>query len=626
MKIIDKNTVVVFSSTELKSVLEGTNTYNYIYFGSNIKLSSGITIAQNKTNVVIDGTYENTMYTYEDMNSTGTGDTISVRNKNNQTVTVQNMNVIGHNYYGIIYVPEDNNLQNIIVTYQNLTYTGPQITFHPTGLSRYINCQITIITSFATANEVAECNQIEIGGTTVINHQSTIDSMFWYRGSKVPSFTILKQAIVTLTSDSRELFYGVNNLSLTLQEGSRMTLKTAHGMGYNGYSTGTVLIDKFANLSITQTKQNGSYATWYCNGPFTMNENSSLSIVNSYASSTSNYNLYFRSTSATFILNQPKEMVLYNKNADVIYTNSQIPFQFTFSRINFWKTAADIKVAGTLQNLPDDSFYKANDLSIVTGTMNTSTTTIQTTNYTEEELQSLPSIKNFSFQNRKQLSIGTIPLHIDYIDDKTYQIGGMTTPTAQIQLNYLKETTIVTADSTGTFQKTLDTPLPIGTQIQFLANIPNSFLYTNREVTIVYPGELTIDSAPSTITFHMVPFQTNPVLCAKVEPISIVVSDTRLNSKDWNLCASITQELTSDNGYVLKDAIVYVDDSKNYTPLTQTPIPIYTGTSNQGTPKMTTITFDKLDTIVLRILNQFVENGETYRTTIIWSLEETKKS
>lgn len=32
MKILDENTVVVFSSSELKEVLEGDNKYNYVFF------------------------------------------------------------------------------------------------------------------------------------------------------------------------------------------------------------------------------------------------------------------------------------------------------------------------------------------------------------------------------------------------------------------------------------------------------------------------------------------------------------------------------------------------------------------------------------------------------------------
>ena len=45
MMIINDNMAAVFSSDELKTILEKDNTYNYIYFGSNISLTSDIKIA-----------------------------------------------------------------------------------------------------------------------------------------------------------------------------------------------------------------------------------------------------------------------------------------------------------------------------------------------------------------------------------------------------------------------------------------------------------------------------------------------------------------------------------------------------------------------------------------------------
>ena len=52
MTIINDTTVVVFSSEELKTVLESNNSYTYIYFGSNISLKSGIKIASTKANTM----------------------------------------------------------------------------------------------------------------------------------------------------------------------------------------------------------------------------------------------------------------------------------------------------------------------------------------------------------------------------------------------------------------------------------------------------------------------------------------------------------------------------------------------------------------------------------------------
>ena len=107
MTIIDANTVVVMTSSELKTVLEGVNTYTTIYFGANITLAAGITINASKTNLIIDGTYNGVRYRYTDMRSTATGDTIAILSAVNANIVVRNMDITGYNYYGVIYVAEE---------------------------------------------------------------------------------------------------------------------------------------------------------------------------------------------------------------------------------------------------------------------------------------------------------------------------------------------------------------------------------------------------------------------------------------------------------------------------------------------------------------------------------------
>ena len=64
IQIIDNNTVVVTTSEELKQAVSEDNSYNYIYLGSDITATSGFVINNNKAKLTIDGTYNNTKYTY----------------------------------------------------------------------------------------------------------------------------------------------------------------------------------------------------------------------------------------------------------------------------------------------------------------------------------------------------------------------------------------------------------------------------------------------------------------------------------------------------------------------------------------------------------------------------------
>ena len=623
MTIINDSTVAVSSFDELKECLSGENNYNYIYFDSDITLTSGININKSKVNVTIDGTYNGVRHKYVDMKSASSTSTIYVNSEKNANVTFKNVDVTGYNYYGLIYVPESSAYQNITVEYNNLSYVGPQITYNPSGISRYIDCNIKITASYAAAQEVAECNRVEIGGKTTITHESTSDSSFWFRGNTKQYFKILKNANVTMTSLNRELFYGVNDLEFSVLENATFNLTTALGVGYGTYSLGNVLMDKNASLNITKTKQNGSNPTMYCTGAFVMNESSSLSMINKYSGiSASNYNIYFRGTASSLTLNNPLKLVLYNSKARVIYTNSTIPFNFSYSRINMWNAAKEISEAGSIDDIPTYSWYKTSDLSNIVGTLSSSQTVINSNNYTTEELNTLPALTNFNFQNKYAISIGKMKLTLSSVTDESVIISGYTEPLADIKITYLDSVVSVSADSSGYFSTNISGgPLEIGTKITYFANVKNSFIYEGREVTVIYPGELSLDSAPSVIKFSTTPISTNPVICPRLTDVTITVTDSRVQSSNWKLYATINHNLSSSDGYVLTDSLVNVTEN-GITPLSSTKLLIYQGEDNSGSVKITNITWNENEGILLRIANEPVEQNKEYQATITWDLEE----
>lgn len=621
MTIINENTVVVFSSEELKTALENENNYTTIYFGNDISLLNGIKISNTKTNVIIDGTYNGTTYKLEDKKSASASDTISVGYNTIKKVTVQNMNIIGYNYYGIIYVPESNTYKDVIVEYNNITYLGPQISFHPNGLTRFIDCNITIQENYATGNEVAECNKIEIGGSTTILHKSKSNSSFWFRNTN-PSLKILENATFNFTSESRELFYGVNNLTFTISKKALVYITTHSGMGYGTFGTGATTIDQDASLYLKQTDYNNSNATWYSYGTITLNEHSTLSIINDYNNITAtNYNIYFSGSNAGFILNDPFKVVLYNKVANCIYSNATTPFNFTFKRINLFDNTISIDQKISLSTLPTYAWYKENTLSNISGTFSASKVTINSHNYTSEELSTLPSLENFIFPNKKIMSIGDIPIHVNALTDTDTTMNGITESYASILIQYNEVSAITDANENGNFSYNYDAPLPVGTNITFYVKANNDVIYSNKTIQIVYPGELTLDSATKAITFKLSPIKNSPLLCPKTTDLTIVVTDSRVNSSNCKLYASINHDLTSNSGIVLKDSLVMIDKDENITVLSNTPTLVYNGENNGGSIKVTNITWKEQEGILLQITDALVNNLE-YQAIITWSIEE----
>lgn len=621
MTIVDENTIVVYTSDELKDALEQSNNYNYIYLGDNITLSSGINISSTKDTVTIDGTYNDITYTFTDRSSLSASDTINVSYATIKKVVVCNMNIIGNNYYGIVYVPESNIYKDTIIQYSNVTYTGPQISFHPNGLTRFIDSKINIIdTTLTSGNEVAECNKIELGGSTTINHKSKGNSAFWFRNSN-PSLKILEDSNVTFISEARELIYGTTNLEFAILTNAYFSITANNGMGYGNFGTSTTLIYPKAQFYLKQTGSNGNYACWYSYGTITLGEDSVLNIINNYTNiNTSNYNILFSSSSSGFILNNPKQVVLYNSIANVIYSNSTSKFDFNFSRINLFSNSIRIDENINKENMPTYSWYKNNNLSTVTGTFASSKTNIVSHNFTIDDLKNLPDITNFNFTNKKIFSVGKTLLKINAITDTDTTIGGYVYPNSSVLIQYDNVTTSVVADSYGKFSYTLENGLPIGTVITFNSKKYNDLIYNTKIAQIVYAGDITIDEAPSVISFKLSPISKEPILCPKNSEISIVVTDSRINGSIWNLYVTVDSDLINDNGKKLKNSLIFIDKNNEKHILSNDKTLVYTGEDNNNETKITNIIWKESDGILLQILEP-LENNSEYKANITWTLE-----
>ena len=132
MNKINNKTVLVSTSSELKEALENDNGYEYIYLENDITLDSGITVNKNKNSVTINGTYQNVMHTLTGMNSVDSSDTI-VCISSSQKIKIKNIKIIYTNTNGVVYVPEDNSSYNTITIYDNVTFTGTQLSVNLYG-------------------------------------------------------------------------------------------------------------------------------------------------------------------------------------------------------------------------------------------------------------------------------------------------------------------------------------------------------------------------------------------------------------------------------------------------------------------------------------------------------------
>ena len=130
-----------------------------------------------------------------------------------------------------------------------------------------------------------------------------------------------------------------------------------------------------------------------------------------------------------------------------------------------------------------------------------------------------------------------------------------------------------------------------------------------------------MDSASSVVTFKLVPISDSPIICPRDSTLNVIVTDSRVNSSDWKLYASVEGNLVSNMREVFEGVLIYRDSSGNVYPLGASPILVYTGSGNDGNEKVTTVSWNDNEGILLRIDRKVICNRE-YTASIVWSIEE----
>lgn len=622
MNILDKNTVVVFDSLDLKTALEEDNGYNYIYFGDNISLENSIVICENKENIVIDGTYLDTKYTYT-IDSNKNGYSI-LASSTNIKISVINMDVYSYNTLGIVYGNSSNH-SNVTILYDNITFNGVQMGYNPYGKFVINNCNVTLQDmDNVNCEEAFEAKDIEISGNTSITSSSASFPLFFYDGNiSSPTFTVLPFSRVSLRSENKEFLQGTYKLDFKILHDADVNLVTGNGFAsYTIHGATNVLIDDRASFTFIENSHL-RVPMWSIYGTLTVNEGANLCIFNTYTKTPSdNYNIHFKGSNCKIILNNPNSVVFYTPNANVLYTNNPLSFDFKIKRINLWENSTEFSMAGDINNIPDYSWYKENDLLELTGTLTNTDTTIEKHNLTDKELLNLPDLSNLIFQSRKQFSIGNEYMNIHPITNTSTKISGHTTPFADILVKYNSTEEIVNADDEGLFEYILSTSIQDNTEIEITSCVSSTFIYSTRKITIPHNGELSIMSAASNVSFVLSPITLAPILLPKSKEDVISIVDSRVNSSNWKLYARLQQTMVSKNGFNLPQALVFKNFNDELLELTTNPTLVFTGTSNGGDVLVHNVTWSIEKGLLLNLENAALEVNEEYFANIIWEITE----
>ena len=617
IQIINNNTVVVTSSDELKQAVSEDNGYDYIYLGSDIIATSGFIINSNKVKITIDGTYNNVKYTYT--NNLSLEATVIKASTTNKRIILKNMNIVSSHGYGVVYVPSHPNYSNVVVEYNNINFSGIELSQNYYGTTKIIDSLIDAKdTNNVSTQRVCDSNRIIIGGNTTITSSSSTNTVFFFNDVIPYYIKIVPNSNVSITTN-KELMNGTNRLDLIVGHGSEFLLTTGNGFAITTtHGARNVLIEEMANFTFIE-KSHQRVPMWNVFGDFIVKEGASISVINTYMTTpTDNYNIYFKGTNQKFILDNPKYVNIYTKNANVVYTNNPVDFAFSFSRINMWIYALDYTSACGLDDTPALYWYKETTPAKITGVFNKDSTTVTSHNFTDTELSSISDINSFSFQGKKILTIGMLKINVHPITDSTNVISGHTIPYANVKIEYDNKSLTASADENGLFEANVDSAIAENTRVKITSCLNSCF--TERKITTPFMGEITLLKATENIPFSMKMSSTNPIILPKKNETVVTVVDSRVNSTNWKLYLNYTNPMIESTGKVLIDSLLFKKFNNEEIFLKTTKKLIYESNDNGGVVNVSNITFSTDKGLFLRPSKDLLED-EDYSTIIVWSVE-----
>ncbi len=655
--ILSSNERVVNNYAELKDALSNDNGVTTVYFGNDITMqTTGVRIHPNKINVVIDGFNpldpdQNQPYTLTDYSSATFTDTIYINAAGPKTLLVRDLTITGKNYYGPISALDSATLSSLVITYERVSYNGPQIGYHRYGLIRFIDCSVSIHgrNGGSPNQEFSEAKYLIFEGKNTIDTATSNYSIFWHPVGG--TFKISNDSSLTLISANTSGTYGVfyadgsayrvdidigewavldmtisgvvaptGNVtlsSLTVQEGGSFYLRTtkavteailAMGGNLTVNTKATFIINGYGSAAYTAIAQR--------TGDIIINKDATFHII---ASGSRLINLYGRA----LICNDPLSVLLYNTSRDIEATTTAGRVYVDAQQINYWETVSE----GGLDNPPLYGWKKADGSNfLIDGTLATGSGgnfSSLSSNYASGDLpETVPSAGTFSMVKARVLAFGRLELIVTIPTEKSEKITGVTAPGAIVRVSFSQQginhtLPDVTADSEGVFSVNTGVPLEALTVITVKSSY--QYLTSAANVTVSKKGTLEI-TVPDRIVFIDTKLTPDLKLAKRLDPDwHIVVSDTRGTGSEWSLYAQLIQPLTAsdDTKPVLIDALVFVTNS--ITPLTSHRLLIYHHVSSSD-DDVSKINWPAERGILIQAPINMTYSGLAYTAKIEWTL------
>lgn len=615
------SSAVVTSYEELKTALGNDNGITDITLGGDITTNaSGVSVHQNKPYVVIDGA-GHTLTQYQ---STNANYTIRVDNSSSNTryVTVQNLHVAGGNQYGIVAIAES--VKNVVLTHENVTYTGPQPAFNRSGTTRLIDSSYTLQAGGGVAiGELAETLHAELGGSLAVSASGTGNSLIWLTGS-ASTLTVLENADVSIDTSYYFVFTGGNIPDVTFQAGAGLRLVSRrYGFTYSDQRIGNFRMAEGSSLYI-DLNTSESLAALRVAKLFQMEKGSSATILRT---GTAGIPLRLTNANAQAVFNEPQRVFLYSTAGVPLRFTGAGTLSITTSALNVWQSTGWPLGEG-LDTLPSHVWNKAGgELLTLTGRYNEAANSSLAHNLTSDDpVDTALNATNFNLEKNQLVVFGAMDLSIDSPLSTSPVLAGSTVPGAAVQTAY----TLADgrggkiggqAGDTGTWSLAVtDGELALDSTVT--ASAAAGGLVMRQKATVLDGSlyRLAFLSVPRVIGFGSVPVPGEPTVVGRQDNFALSVSDTRLSPSPWRVDASLAQPLSATVAgrlTQLPGAVVFQKDGAA-TPLNEAPMTVYRQSS--GAAGSYDILWDEGEGVLLSLTPGQVYSGVDYTATIHWSL------
>lgn len=633
---INPTTAGVSTYADLQTAIQGANTYTTFILQANINIGSltgGISIPSSKSSITIDG---QGLYSLNENALSGLSVTSNIYvpsgNATVTTITLQNTSVSGYSAYGPISVQSASN-SNVTINYNNVTYSGPQLSYNSLGTINITNCTITIDGSKANSapgGHVAEVSDITFYGTnniTIANNGTT--SCFYLRGS-TPTFINSANSNTTINAQRGVLLSMTTHGIFEVQANSKMTITTVSGFVDNAQSGKITNFYVRAGATAILKATSATSNDLAIRDSLIVENNATLDFRTAPTSTTVGPVIKMLSATGNkqALFTTPNRVIMYSSGpVSPFKCSGNITFSATVGSLNHWITTPNADT-DSINNMPNGIWNKASgNLTVSCTVSSTNSLSNFTTNLvtTDPYPSSYPlNTTNFPLNDSRMRMIvmGSYLLSASSMQAGSATVTGASESGPTVGLigsfteNTVTHTTTGTLPSGSTYSLTFDTiPQPTTTvTVMNSARMLKARANTNAVSGLTFlhtPGTITFSSAPisaTTSTYYRDPSQAADQF--------LNVLDDRGGSASWHVTltsSAITKTISPNsalNGY-----FTYNNGTTTYN-ISSSPTTIFSGTTNPNGTKYTWLTNTGL---LLTIYGGSASTG-TYTSTLTWTL------